>query len=295
MKEKITAKKALSLMLCVMMLFSVIGTGFTVGAAECTHPNLSDSNWELVRKTTCQKAGLETQWCYDCGTEVERQLPFDENAHVKGEWTTVRPHTCQQNGYDVIYCMYGCKDKETGEPIILGKRTVPAHDYEVVFRQEPTCQQGGYEFIACLTCYDMKTNDLPVDPDAHYFTPWSIVDEATCIDNSGKRTRKCLCLDENSNACGFVQEEAYTDKDNHTNVIWNEAEKVAPTCDAPGYIPGVCEGCGEELTKELAQHSESPFVVLSFDSIATAPITSPDEIMGDAATACLPTPSTGII
>lgn len=254
MKVKTTAKKVLSLMLCAMMLLSVMSIGFTAGAAECDHPNLSESNWEVRRKTTCQKAGLEVQWCYDCGEWVEREMPFDGNAHVTGEWETITPSTCQKEGYEAVYCIYGCTD-ENGKPIVLAERTIPAHDYQVVFRQAPTCTKEGYEFVACLTCYDMKTVTYEIDPLAHSFTAWEIIDEATCVDGSGKRERICT-------ACGHKETDSFTDSENHVNITWYEDKKLASTCDAPGYIPGVCNDCGETVTKELAQHSESPSVLL---------------------------------
>lgn len=255
MKVKITVKKVLSLMLCMVMLFSVVSIGLTVNAAECTHPNLSESNWEIRRKTTCKEAGLEVQWCYDCGEWVERLLPFDENAHVTGKWVTIRNSTCETTGYEVVYCTNNCTD-ESGDLIILEERVIPAHNYSVLFKQDSTCKTKGYEFKACLTCYEMVTVELDVNPDAHVFSNWKEIDEATCVDSSGKRERTCI-------ECGFVETEHYSDSENHTNIIWYEDKKLNATCDAPGYIPGICEGCNAVVTKEIPQHSESAYTVIS--------------------------------
>ncbi len=258
MKAKITAGKMRFLMLCLTVLFSVMGISFNAAAAECTHPDLKDDNWEIIQKTTCQEQGYKTQWCYDCGTEVKEYLPFDADAHVKGEWTTITPHSCQQEGYQVIYCYYNCVHKEgenAGERIVLAERTVPAHDYEVIFKEKATCQKEGYEFVACVTCYDMKSVTFPVDPDVHDYTPEYIVEEATC-NKAGIKEKKCLY-------CGAKTSFEYTDSENHTNIVWDKGNKVPATCDAPGYIPGKCEDCGKKMKEEIPQHSESSYIVLS--------------------------------
>lgn len=259
MKAKITANKMRFLMLCLTVLFSVMGISFSAAAAEtCAHPNLVDSNWDIIQKTTCQGAGYKTQWCYDCGTEVREDLPFDENAHVKGEWVTVKPHSCQQNGYQVLYCYYGCLHKEgenAGEKIILGERSIPAHNYEIIFKEVPTCQKEGYQFVACLDCYDMKSVTLPIDEDNHDYTPWYVTKDATCSE-TGIEERKCLY-------CAAKETREIPVTDSHTNVVWDEANKLAATCDAPGYVPGICQDCNKAIKKEIPQHSESPYIVIS--------------------------------
>ncbi len=255
MKAKITARKMRFLMLCLTVLFSVMGISFSASAADCTHPNLKESNWEVVQKTTCKEQGYKTQWCQDCGTEVKEYLPFDENAHVKDVWTIITPHTCQSDGYQVKYCYYGCQDKTTGEKIILEEKTIPAHDYQIIYREDATCQKAGYKFVACVTCYDSYSETISIDKDAHSYTPWYVVEEATCI-KAGVEKRKCL-------DCGFVDSREYTDADNHGETVWDEENKVPATCDAPGYIPGVCPDCKKEMKQEIPQHTNSAYTSIS--------------------------------
>lgn len=258
MKAKITARKMRFLMFCLTVLFSVMGISLSASAADCEHPNLKEGNWEIIQKTTCQEQGYKTQWCKDCGTEVKEYLPFDENAHVKGEWTTITPHTCQNDGYQVIYCYYGCVHKDgenAGEKIILDEKTIPAHDYQIIYREDATCQKEGYHFVACVTCYDSKSVTYPIDENAHKYTPWYTTKEATCSE-AGVMKRKC-------HYCAFVDSKEYLDADNHTKLVRDEANKVPATCEAPGYYPVKCTGCGAEMKEEIPQHTESDFKPIS--------------------------------
>ena len=264
MKAKITAGKIRFLMLCLTVLFSVMGISFSASAEGCTHPNLSDKNWEVVREADCQQGGLKTQWCHDCGKEVSVASDPDLNAHVKGKWTVVTPHSCQNEGYEVIYCAYGCRYLTTGpngeaagDLIVLDKRTTPAHDYKVIYKEEATCQKDGYEFIACVTCYDSKTSTIPKDPNVHAYTPEYTKEEATCS-KPGKKAKKCL-------QCGFeyIYETEVAKEHNEDSIEWDESKKVPATCEAPGYIPGVCGDCGNTVEKVIPKHAESSYVVLN--------------------------------
>jgi len=251
MKAKITIKNMLFLVLSVFVLCSVMSLSASAVKNDCPH-NLGSDGWSVDASVSCR----EIKWCDDCGDYAAR--PIQNSAlHNPGVWTEVVPNTCQQAGLEAIFCT------ECGV-YKFQERVIPAHDYKVLFGQDATCMADGYRFMACLTCYDMVTEVLPMDPDAHKFTEWQITKAATCVDESGVRTKYCLCIDENGNQCTVTETETYKDPDNHVETDWNiYDEKVDPTCQAPGYLYKICEGCDEEISKELPQHSESEWKVLN--------------------------------
>ncbi|MBR5339344.1 MAG: hypothetical protein IK150_04585 [Lachnospiraceae bacterium] len=61
-------------------------------------------------------------------------------------------------------------------------------DYE---REDPSCVSTGLETYTCTECHQMIVSFLPMDPEAHSFSEWTILKEATPTEK-GERTRKCM-------------------------------------------------------------------------------------------------------
>ena len=262
MKAKITLKTALFLLICIMVICCTMSFGFAADSSACTHPNLTEEAWTVVRETTCAMSGLKTQWCYDCAKEVEREIPLDPNAHVPGPWTVETPRvTCKEDGLEVVYCQNGCTHKtgpDAGKKIVIAYRDIPAHDESILFQEKATCQTAGYQLIACLTCYQMRTVEVPVDTVyGHQYTPWQVVEEATCVKESG--IEKCYCL---VDGCKSAPTRRYENKDNHTEIVWNYSGQKEPTCSAPGYVLGECQGCHSIVKREYPRHSFTEYTVL---------------------------------
>ncbi len=260
---KLTTKKILSIILATLMLFSVMGV--PASAAEetnkCTH-TLNEADWVVVKEPTCHSSGIKRQWCKDCVEYVEETIDSDPTKHVPGLWEEIVPHTCTQEGREVIYCYYKCTQQVNGVNMLieLESRTVPAHDFSVIYGQDPDCMNGGYHVSMCETCGEMKYEEFEADKDAHKLGEWQITTEATCVEKSGVRTRYCLNYDSKGIVrCGYAETEAYTDLDNHKDITWFEEDSVRPTCEKNGYTPGVCnnEKCKAEVRKIIPRHSDA--------------------------------------
>ena len=259
---KFTTKKILSIILATLMLFSVVSVPASAAEEECIH-SYNESDWEVVKEPTCGSVGIKHRWCSICEEFIEEEIPRDPTKHVAGLWEEIVPHSCTQTGLEVIYCYYRCTEEVNGVNKlieIVPPRVVPAHDYTELYTVKSTCQSKGYIFRMCTTCGDMNTVELDIDTtrNGHNLTELQIVQEATCVNDSGVKETYCL-----NDGCKYKEVVPYTDSNNHKNITRYEENKILPTCDRDGYIPVECNDCGADLREILPRHSASEFDVLS--------------------------------
>ncbi len=256
MRAKMLTKRAFSLIfsLMVILLVSCVSLSAFAAEAECDHPNLKADKWTVISQPTCSKSGVKEQFCGDCNENVTFLIDLNPDAHNIGAWEMLTPNSCTQTGLKVRKCV-DCKK-------ILEREVIPAHNYTVLYGNEATCVREGYQFKMCTTCYDMITVTLPVDEDAHNYGEWHITNEATCVNNSGERTRKCGNTDVNGVYCGAEEIENFVNPENHVSITWREDEKVLPTCYKDGYTPGTCNDCKNQVRDILPKHSNAMYQVL---------------------------------
>lgn len=258
MKAKITAKKLISMLLALLMVFSVVSVpASALETNNCTHvEELGDDGWEIILAPTCSSSGQMRKWCSRC---VEYAYKTIDNTpgenHVTGLWTETVQHTCTTPGVKELRC--------TKCDALVKRETVPAHDYTELYGQKADCMKEGYSVIMCTTCYDLQTLTYPKVPTAHSYGEWQITKEATCVVKSGERTRYCLNHAEDGTACTASETESYTNPENHVNVEWYKDKTVEATCTVEGYVPGKCLDCDTELRNIRPMHSDSYYTVIS--------------------------------
>lgn len=141
---------------------------------------------------------------------------------------------------------------------ILGE-DIPNHDYREYARVDATCSKTGMVYYICNNreCNLVKTEVLPIVPDAHYFSSWVVEKEATCKD-TGSMYRVCKNEDENGTACTYIETQLIPFNTN-AHVFNGEWTRVSePTCEADGVEKTVCTVCEKaESTRPIPAHSNT--------------------------------------
>lgn len=157
-----------------------------------------------------------------------------------------------------------------------------------------TCVSEGYQRGDCIICQSTgKTNNLPIDKDAHKWTE-VVLKEATCQEN-GKMLKICQhddshvvietierkehnlatnweeiapnCREEGlrygwcvNEGCGFVSERLPVDEDAHIfaeNVQWIQDPDNPPTCYEEGKEYAMCQKCFELIARDVPRHTNT--------------------------------------
>lgn len=162
---------------------------------------------------TCTFTGLsEGKHCSRCGETLVAQTKVDKIDHVKGEpvyENTIEATATEDGKYDeVIYCT------SCGEELARKIVVIPA-----LGEEDP----------------EDETTTPDIDEHVHSYSVWTIIAEATCIDN-GTKERVC--------SCGEKETQSINAK-GHNEAI---QKAKAPTCTEKGSTEGrYCSVCHEIL------------------------------------------------
>lgn len=169
------------------------------------------------------------------------------------EWRIDSAYGCTlTNG---LYCTK-CDTRQYGE-------TVYNHDYHEYARIEATCLEKGKIFYSCerTGCYETKIEEIPVVPDAHSLSEWTVTKEATC-NETGSRYRVCnnSYTDEEGNvvACTYkeVEEIPFDDNAHVYDGEWHRTKD--PTCTEEGLEYTTCTVCNKaKTTRAVPMHSDT--------------------------------------
>lgn len=270
-----TIKKALSLVMIVMMVMSVVPVGAFAGNLDDVSCAVGNHSTTLTAKVTteptCTSQGIRTYYCSNCGDPVKTES-IAKIAHTPVNMPA-KDATCTEDGHTAGQVCSVCGEllgecktiiatghKSVDMPaiaatcesngltkgskcsvcdlVLAAQESIPAlgHNWTVTKRVEPTCYTKGYETKTCSTC--KKTETTPVD-ESHVFGNWSVKTEPTCT-TKGVMVQTCTkCKREI---------ESEIPASGHTEIA--VAEK-APTCTEPGATAGkrcatcdtIIEGC----------------------------------------------------
>lgn len=222
----------------------------------CTH-TVADTEqanhiWDEWRTTTAASHtanGEKKRNCTVCGYEDTGVIPMDENAHTfASEWTKT-----EQKHYKASTCGHDVKDQESN------------HNFTETVTTPATHTTVGERLFTCSVCGYTRTEEIPMDPNAHTFAlewtktetehyyastcghaaakkdyglhDWNIVVVDATPSQDGSRTKTCR-------VCGKVIVEVIPAS--HEHVF--DTEFKYKQVDGNPYKYNNCSICGEEST-----------------------------------------------
>lgn len=253
MKMNRNFKKALSVLLCILIAFSTVS--FAVGAAPRAervseiemygsdgHAHVY-GNWEILSAATCTREGEKKRYCAveGCTAFYTKSIAVVENAHVYDTWTTTVEATCEKVGTKVAVCTEkDCGHVETRSIIKLQH-----------------------------TITEMYLPDGSLSPD------WTVTVEPV---HSSLKVTQVGYARSSCDVCGTtVTMDYYGEKDaNGEYKNWHKLSgKVttisAPTCSTPGVGMDKCTICGDTVSIDL--ETEENAHVFAGRPIVTEPST----------------------
>ena len=226
-----TWKLLLAAMMALVMLFAVSAL-----AEECNHPKVDESSWTLTEEPTCDKEGTETAYCESCQQTLTRSVPA--MGHKYGDYETRVKPTCTAEGLEVRVCMRSGCGNEDARPIAMLEHDYVLDPDSVV---EATCTEDGKETFVCKLCGEaFYTEEIPAT--GHDWKIDQPAVAATCTEDGVTAVEECM-------VCGYKEGGEVVPATGHTVTTWEVVTK--PTCTQPGLDKGVCDVCGEEVTREV--------------------------------------------
>lgn len=249
-----TLKKAVAVLMTVLMVFSAMSVclsfGATAATVNCNHDIGAEGSTLYIYstiKSTCNTKGKNFYACTLCTfTTAEVIDEYDPDNHTLKDWQEIKAPTCDQDGEKIRYCE-GCDYYE--------KDAIPATNEHTYIAQSeldfwwtvadikvgdtykgwkieaiPTCFDAGYASTVCTACGKAEiTADLP----AHSYT--YVEDESRKVPSTCVSTGTCYVVCSICNANFSLS--TPIDEENH---IWKYKVTTNPTCTQEGIETGYC-------------------------------------------------------
>lgn len=208
------AKKALLVILTVVVLAAVASFGFSASAAECNHnigEEFPDSTMEMFSEVpgTCVSEGFKSYVCLECSFITSVKTPVVPENHKMSEWETVKEATCKDEGDKIRYCEY-CDLPESGK--------IPVSNVHV-FLDETVLD------------FWWTADDKGVGA---VYEGWTIEILPTCIKEGKARSLCTVCEKAETTAALHIHSNTFSEI---------EADRVAADCRNKGKCHVICEEC----------------------------------------------------
>jgi hypothetical protein len=188
--------------------------------------------WAVTIEPTCTENGTQTRVCSRDESHTESG-EVDALGHDYGDWTVTVEPTCTEKGTQTRVCSRDANHTESGEVDALG------HDYgEWEQTVAPSCTAYGENTRTCSRD-SSHIETQSVDMIAH--TPGDPITtiEPDCITPGGTETVCTVCGTSITTAEVPALGHDYSD------------EKVAATCQTPGYTISTCERCKDVAWSDI--------------------------------------------
>jgi len=272
-----TTKRIVSVLLCIIMLFSVTAVGFSSAAEEIEYCSVPDCagicEWRVESVYGCQEnRGLI---CKVCGNKKYGETVYN---HSYQRYAYVAP-TCVKEGAEYLYCINeDCYETKVDVIPI----DVNAHSYDDwTVTKEATCNKTGLRVAYCVNesaegtpCGYEASEIIPFDNNAHIFEGEWIRRTAPTCQYDGEAYRVCK-------VCDTTEETKVLPAHSDT---WSNEEGMyeivlEPTCWREGLRKVVCEKCnanGTEVIPVSDNHHWDPKIPAEDEITYVAPTCEED-------------------
>jgi len=137
------------------------------------------------KAATCTETGLtDGSKCANCGDVLAEQKVIPALGHDWAAGVITTKPGCETPGVKTYTCSRDTSHSYTEE--------IPAsgHQHETNVIQMPTCSSVGQMQQNCSVCGDDQYVEIPIDPETHEWSEWTVTTEATFTRN-GEETRVC--------------------------------------------------------------------------------------------------------
>lgn len=226
MKNFKTTKKLLSLVLCVLMVFSTVSIASAETQDDAPAGTLTDCQngnhvfggyvGEVI-EATCEKEGLETYRCSVCDEKITMITPKTGHRYDDEAWVTIVE--AQHTNLAIIqgrrrnYCL-DCNEMQ------LEYVNIPhefAEDDAGEIMRYPTCVSVGGTLKKCLLCEKKQPVELPIDENAHVYDGVYFTGKAPTCTTPGSGVQVCIYCDHVENVTN-VYAESVTEA--HSYIPW---------------------------------------------------------------------------
>ncbi len=201
----------------------------------------SFGEYEVTEVPTCNKAGVETRTCTECGYAETREIPIDPDAHKYGEIQVLKQPTCEEDGIAVKICglcgdIFSCIDDYYWVD----------EDGNKVEEDDPTAVEKYYPYHKLNHPKEHQIETIENEVAYTCTTDGSYEKVITCDSCKKELSRETVVVTHKHGA--------------PTEPVKDEESVVEATCTEPGFYDMVtyCSICGDELSREMIDIPELP-------------------------------------